>query len=247
MSKLVLLDARLFVAGADLSGSGSKIEVDEEAEAKKTTNWRSGGAEENLAGISAVDWTAEGQWEAGTPGLPDDVFWAGRRAIEPWSAAPQGDSDLVAGGLMYMNRVLRTKASIWGAVGEVASWNASGRGSWPLVRGLAAHASMVPRTAGGNGDTLNPGAVSAGRAIYANVHALSVTGTSTPSITVTVQSSAASNFASPTDRIVFSPFTAPGGDAQRLKGPITDAYWRVKWAVTGGSPSFLFLAALGIE
>jgi hypothetical protein len=40
---LILLDARVFVAGADLSGYSNEVALDEEAEVKKITTWRSGG------------------------------------------------------------------------------------------------------------------------------------------------------------------------------------------------------------
>src|SRR5690242_1654465 len=106
---IVLLDARTFVSGADLSGSGGKIELAEESEAKKVTNWRSGGAAENIAGLSSIELSAGGQWEAGNISVVDDSFWANRRIKEPWSIGPQSDSDLAAGGLMWLARILRTK------------------------------------------------------------------------------------------------------------------------------------------
>src|ERR1044072_7836723 len=97
---IVLLSARMFVAGADLSGAGNKIEIKETAEVRKRTNWRSGGAEENVASLFATDWSAEGFYEAGDASKPDDLFWATRRTLDPWTAAPFSDSDLAAGSLM---------------------------------------------------------------------------------------------------------------------------------------------------
>lgn len=247
MSKLVLLDSRLFVAGVDLSGQGNKIEISEEWEAQKTTNWRSGGAEENLAGIGKVEASAEGQWEAGDPSKVDDAMWAGRRVIEPWSVAGQGDSDLAPGGLMYLAKLLRTKSTIWGGVGEVSGWSASAKGSGALVRGVSAHASGVPRTATGTGTSIQIGAVPAGRSMYANLHVLSIAGTATPTITVQVQSDDATGFPSTTVRGSFAAKTAIGGEQIKIPGPITDDWWRVTWTISGTTPSFLFLASLGIE
>lgn len=245
---IVLLDVRHFVAGADLSGAGNKIEIKETAEVKKTTNWRSGGAEENKAGIFGTDWMAEGNYEAGDASKPDDLFWATRRSLDPWTASATGDSDLNTGSVMWLNKVLRADASILGAVGDVAPWSMNGKSTWPLVRGKCFHPSGTARTATGTGAIIQLGAVAANKRLYANLHVLSVAGT-TPSITVNVQSAAAVGFASPTTRLSFAAKTAAGGEALRTDGSaITDQYWRVSYTISGtGGPSFLFLAALGIE
>lgn len=245
---VVLLDARLFVAGADLSGAGNKIEIKETAEVKKITNWRSGGAEENKAGLFGTDWTAEGFYEAGDASKPDDLFWATRRTRDPWSAAPTGTSDLTDGSLMWLNRVTRVDSSFGGAVGDVDAWSMSGRSNWPLCRGKCAHPSGVARSVTGTGSIIQLGAVAANKRVYANLHVLSVAGTATPTITAKIQSAALVGFGAPTDRLSFAAKTAAGGEALRTDGTaITDQFWRVSYTITGGTPSFLFLVAFGIE
>jgi hypothetical protein len=181
---LILLDARVFVAGADLSGYSNEVALDEEAEVKKITTWRSGGAEENKAGIHGCDIKANGLWEAGDLGKPDDAFWAMRRTMDPWSVAPRSDSDLAAGGLMWMiGKAVRTQFQFMGEVGEVAPWEGAAKSSWPLVRGVCAHPSGVPRTATGSGTIVQLGAVPTGKNIYVNLHVLSVAGTGSPTLT----------------------------------------------------------------
>lgn len=248
---IVLLDARTFVAGADLSGNGNTIELMEDSEVKKVTNWKSGGAEENIAGIRGCDIKAGGQWEAGAPGKPDDAFWAMRRTRDPWSVAPQSDSDLAAGGLMYLvGRAIRSKFSFWDQVGEVAPWSGEARSAWPLVRGKCAHPSGTPRTTTGTGTAVLLGAVPANKYLYANLHVLSISGTSTPTVTVKVQSDDNAGFTSPVDVAggAFAAATVAGtGQSLRVAGALTDTYYRVAWTITGGSPSFLFLASFGIE
>lgn len=245
MGKIVLLDARLFVAGVDLSGSGNKIELSEEAEAKKITNWRSGGAEENKAGLTKLEANAEGQLEQAV----DDMLWSTRRSLDPWSLAPESDSDLAAGGLMYIARLLRTKHQFLGSVGEVSPWMMDAVGTWPLARGVCAHPSGVPRTATGTGTALQLGAIDAdeGQHLYANLHVLSVAGTSTPTITVNIQSDDNSGFTTATTRGSFAAKTAVGGESIRIAGSITDDYWRASWTISGSTPSFLFLVSMGIE
>lgn len=244
---IVLLDVRTFVAGADLSGAGNKIEIKETAEVKKITNWRSGGAEENKAGIFGTDWSIEGNYEAGDASKPDDLFWATKRTLDPWSAAINADSDLNSGGLMYLNKVLRQDASFGAAVGDVDAFTMTGRSTWPLVRGRCAHPSGVARSTTSTGTIYQLGAVPANKRVYANLHVLSATGT-TPSLTAKIQSAAAIGFSSPTDRLSFAAKTAAGGEALRSDGTaITDQYWRVSWTISGTTPSFLFLVAFGIE
>lgn len=247
MTKMVMLNTRMFVSGADLSGSGNKIEIGAEVEAKAVTNFRSGGAEELLAGLDKVEISAEGQWEAGTLGMVDDAFWANRRILEPWTVGPTEASDTAVGNVMYLTKALRTKAQWFGSVGDVAPWTLDAKGSWPLVRGQSVHPSGTPRTATGTGTPVQIGAVAANDFLYANLHVLSVAGT-TPSITVSVQSDNGVGFASPvTQAPAFAAATAIGGQSIRIPGPITDDWWRLSWTISGAGPSFLFLAALGIE
>ena len=248
---IILLDCRTFVRGADLSGNGNEISLEEESEVKAVTNWRSGGAVENKAGIRGTGIKASGQWEAGNTSAPDDAFWAMRRTLDPWSIAPKSDSDLTAGGKMYLvGKAVRSKFQIGDMVGEVAPWSGEARSSWPLVQGRCAHPSGVARTATGTGTAVQLGAVPSGKYLYANLHMLSISGTSTPTLTVKVQSDDNSGFTTPTDVSggSFAAASTIDGWQLRVAGPLTDTYYRVAWTVNAGvTPSFLFLASFGIE
>lgn len=245
MGKQVLFDVRFFAGGADLSGQSNKVELSDEIEVREVTNFRSGGAKQRVAGVEQVEAQAEGQWEAGDPGMVDDSAWASRRALEPLSVAVDAASDLAAGGPMYLTSAHRQSFGLLGEVGGVAPWMGSWVGSWPLARGRCLHPSGTPRTANGSGVAYQLGAVGAGQWLYANLHVLSATGTS-PSLTVTVQSATDAVFTSPTTRATFTAATGPGGQSVRVSGPITDQWWRVGYTVSGTTPSFLFLASLGI-
>lgn len=247
MAKQVFLDCRAFVSGADLSGSMNKIEIGEEWEAKKTTNFRSGSADELIAGLGSVDIGGEGYWEAGDLSKPDDSFFNNKRVIEPWTVGPSNASDTAVGNLMYLTSALRSQIQLLGSVGDVAPWSASAVGSQPLTRGMSMHPSGTARTATGNGATVDfTTGPSATQKVYVNLHVLSVAGT-TPSLTVSVQSSPNSDFSSPTTRGSFAAATGIGGQALKIASPGTDRYWRVVYTISGTTPSFLFLASLGIE
>ena len=243
MGKQVLLDVRLFAVGADLSGNSNKVELSSEVEDKETTNYRSGGYKEVLGGLASSEITGEGQWEAGDPSKVDDASWSQLGGLGPWTVCP---SDATVGALAYFTQALRSDYKQGDAVGEVAPWSGTAKGSWPLARGQIAHPPGTPRTVTGTGTSLNLGAVPAGKRLYAALHVLSVAGT-TPSITARVESDDATGFPSATTQLTFSAATAPGGQILRTSGTaITDSWWRIAWTISGTTPSFLFAAALGI-
>lgn len=249
MPKHVLLDTRLFVGAADLSGQSNKLELSSMIEEKEVTNYRSGGAKEVLGGLESVSISAEGQWEAGDPGRIDDQQWASRRVLDAWTMGVDGASDLAAGDPMYATKALRTSFALLGAVGDVAPWTANATGTWPLVRGVCAHPSGVPRTTTGAGTAIQLGVVPAGSRLYASLHVVSVAGTSTPTLTAAVESDTTDDFDDdPTTRLTFAAATTPSGQILRTNGSaISHQWWRVNWTITGDTPSFLFLAAFGIE
>lgn len=243
MAKFVYKDARIFAGAADLSGVSNKAEVSGEREVKDVTNFRSGGWKESLAGLGSARIMAEGFWEAGDPGKIDDAAWAGLGGNGAWSVAP---TDTIDGARVFFTNALQSNYTLLGSVGDVAPYKADAQSSWPLVRGLVANPPGTARTANGTGTVQQLGAVATGQAIYANLHVLSVSGTSTPTITVEIESDDAVGFPSPISRIAFAAATAVGSQARRAVGPFTDTYWRAKWTISGTTPSFLALVTFGI-
>jgi hypothetical protein len=245
MSKMVLLDVRLFAGGADLSGNSNKAEITAEVEDKDATNYRSEGWKEVLAGLASSVINAEGQWEAGDPGKVDDNQWALLGSTGPWTISP---ADATVGSLAYFTNALQSSYKVGGQVGDVAPWAGKASGSWPVLRGQFAHPPGTARTASGTGTSLQLGAIPAGKRLYAAVHVLSVAGTSTPTITARVESDNATGFPSPVTQLTFAGATAQGGQILRTDGTaITDDWFRIAWTITGTAPSFLFVAALGIR
>lgn len=242
MAKLVLLNTRLFAAGADLTGVTNKAEISAEVEAKDATTFASAGAKEFLGGLASSTITAEGFFEAGDPGKVDDVAFAQRGALGPWSVCPIAATD---GALVYFTNALETNYTLGGAVGDIAPYKANAQGSWRVVRGNIAHPVATARTTSGTGTSNQLGAVPEGKHLYAALHVLSVSGT-TPSLTVTVGSDNATGFPSSTTQITFDAATAVGGQIKRVAGPITDDWFRAAWTISGTSPSFQFVVAFGI-
>lgn len=245
MAKLVWKAVRLFTAGADLTTVNNQIEAKAEVEAQDATAFTTDGNlwTEVLAGLRSTEISAEGQWEAGDLGKVDNVSFGDLGSATPWTIAPDGAS---VTNPAYFTSTLRTSYELGGAVGDVAPWKAAGKGTVPLVRGQIAHPPGTARTASGFGPAAEVGAVGSGQRFYAALHVLSVSGTSTPTVTVTIESSEDDQFNSPIDRVTFTGATAISGQFASVAGPITDTWWQPKWTITGTSPSFLFVVSMGI-
>ncbi|WP_329426831.1 hypothetical protein OG339_42235 [Streptosporangium sp. NBC_01495] len=241
MGKIVLLNSRIFAGAADLTGASNKVELASEFEAKDATNFGSQGWKDVVGGVAATSITGGGQWEAGDPGKVDDAAWAALsgRGHTPWTICPESAS---AGELAWFTDGLNTSYTFGGQVGEVAPWEAKAAGTSPLLRGVVAHPPGTPRTAAGSGTALNLGPLTTGQRLYVALHVLSVAGTASPSLTVSVES----DDMSATSRATFASATSPGGQVISVPGPITDSWWRLSWLVSGTSPSFLFVASVGI-
>jgi hypothetical protein len=244
MGALILDDVRLFCGGADLTGQSNKAELASEVEDKDVTTFGSGGWKEVLGGLASTKITAEGLWSAGDPSQVDDNQFAALGGLNVWTVCPD---DAAVGSLTYFTSGLNGSYQLGGSVGDAAPWQAQGMSSWPLVRGEIAHPPGTPRTTDGTGTGVQLGAVAAGQSLYVAVHVLSVAGTSSPTITVAVESDADNSFASPVTVASATAATAPGGQILRVPGPNTDPWFRPKWTITGTTPSFLFVVALGVR
>ncbi|MFE2556673.1 hypothetical protein ACFXGT_11645 [Streptomyces sp. NPDC059352] len=241
---MILTNVRVFAVGADITGASNKVELSGEVEEKETTNYASGGWKERIGGIGSAEISGEGFWQAGDPSLIDDASWAQLGGVGPWTVCPDAAQ---VGSLAYLTRALRSNYQLLGAVGDVAPWTGTAKSSWPLVRGQIAHPPGTARTATGTGTALNLGAIPAGKRLYAALHVLSVAG-ATPSLTVSIESDDAAGMATPTARLSFDAATAAGGQALRTDAAaITDTHYRVAWAISGTTPSFMFAVSLGIR
>lgn len=248
MSLGALFNTRLFAASADLTGRSNKVSFAAEFEEKDVTTFLPEGDADSgwkkvMSGLASSTLAAEGFWEAGDDGKVDDEAWANLGSVIPFTCCPTSGA---VGEVAYLLKALRSEYKLGDAVGEVAPWTAGATGSWPVPRGKMLHPSGTARTATGNGTAVELSAVSATQYLYATLHVLSIAGTGTPTITVKVQSDVDNTFGSPTDQITFSAATAIGGQISRTAGAITDTWFRVNFTISGSSPSFLFVAAVGV-
>lgn len=246
MSKFVLTNCRVFFGAADLSGDTNEATVTGSREVKDTTNYLSGGWKEEIAGLGSSKIEITGYTEASatpaTVGLPDDTGFANFGLLGGVTLAPTGAAD---GAPAYLTNVLESDFNpLLGKIGDVAGFKLSTVSSWPLVKGvIATPPSSVLAVGSGTGTINNLGAVAAGKQVYADIHVISTTGA--PSLVMTVQSAALVGFGSPTTRLTFGTATSIGSQIIRTPGPITDAFWRASWTVSG-TGSVLAVVTFGI-
>lgn len=244
MGVFVQENVRLFAGGADLTSRSNKVEFAAEVEAKESTNYGSQGWKEFLGGLANSALGGEGQWEAGDLGKIDDQAWAAMGAIGGFTVCPDGAS---VGSPAWLIKAMQATYKLGGTVGDVAPWATAASGTWPVPRGVVLNPPGTARISTGSGTATQITAVTAAQNLYATLHVLSVAGTSSPTITVKIQSSVDNTFASPTDIITFVAATAIGGQMLRAAGPITDTWFRATWTISGSSPSFLATIAAGVK
>jgi hypothetical protein len=243
VSVLVLTNAKVLLAQADLSGFSNKVELMREVEELDSTVFADDGFRSKVGGLSKVSGSVSGFWEAGSDAHPDDRFWADLGAASlPLTVSPTGAT---VADVAYLTRVLQPKYTQGGDVGALLAFQASvvGDGT-PLARGQVAFNGTATATATTAALTLS--APTATQRVYAAIHVLSVSGAGA-SLTVSVQGDDASGFPSPATVATSDAITSAG--ATWLAGEVgatTDSFYRLSFLISGTSPEFVVVAAIGV-
>jgi len=240
----VYTNVRLFAGGCDFTARSNKVELAAEFQEKDSTTFGSAGWKEVMGGIGSAALAAEGFWEAGDASMVDDDAWSSMGSVGGYTVCPHAAN---AGDLAWTLNALRAQYKLGGAVGDIAPFSTAVSSSWPLGRGKVLHPPGTARTATGSGTAVELQAAAAGQYLYATLHVLSISGTSTPTLTARVQSDVDNTFGSPTTQITFSAATAIGGQIARVAGPITDTWLRADFTISGTNPSFLFVLAAAVK
>lgn len=133
MTKIVLLDAQLSIANNDLTDYTSKIELSDEFEVKQTTNFGSGGAEENLGGLEKFEASITFKQDYDDNAI-DEIMWNLRRSVVTFAARAK-ESAVSASNPQYSGSIVINKwVPISGNVGDVGEVDVTFPGSGPLAR-----------------------------------------------------------------------------------------------------------------
>jgi hypothetical protein len=189
----------------------------------------------SAAGLSSVQLEAEGFWESATDSVLQSSLGSDDTVL---SVTPV---DQAAGSPSLFSKVTASTYNpiSTGTVGNMLgfSLSAEGRGE----KSVSGEILVIPATYTSSSETATNasiGAVSATQSVYSALHVTAASGT----LDVIVES-APSNWSSESTRITHTRFTAVGAEMLSTAGAITDAYWRVKWTLSG---SFDFIVSLGI-
>jgi len=241
VSVQVATACKIYVGQYDVSGDLNKVDLGNGGSDLNATVFNNT-AGNTLAGLYKPKLSATGLVTLGAGLVHENLRSNLGVADVPITVSPQSGA---AGDVAVFLKAIQATYTVGAKVGELLPFTlmASGRGV-PAIAGNLFIAAGA-KTATGTSSVIQQGAVSATQKVYAAVHVLAASG-STPTLDITLKSAAAVGFSSPTTRITFAQKTAVGSDFQSLAGAVTDQYWRVDYAIGGGTPSFSFVVAVGI-
>jgi len=204
--------------------------------------------ESDTADVSTLGTNAK----AYIPGMKDATFSAegffAKNDIDTFASGQLGQetnwtmilSD-VLGGQGFGERCIETTYEVGAEIGGAVAVTIEGQSVVGLERVRVLH-PLAARTATGNGSSVDNGSSTSGTfALY--VHVTAKSGTSSPGLFVTLQHS--SDNSTWTDVATSQQFVA-ANQSQRLTATASPLYryTRVRWTITGTTPSFTFHASL---
>lgn len=249
MSVRILESTTICYGGLFVSDQANKVELERTIETRDATTFTSGGWRAHKAAFQSAAAKASGfvsfdAYETGALVFDKELFdRLGDSGNTPLTVA-ETSAD---GSIAYVMAVTGSRFKPLGnPVGDLApfeaDWKSKRKG---LGRGAVLHPVGTTRNSSGTGTGQIIGAASSSQRIVAALHVISATGT-TPSLTVVVESDDNGGFATPTTRFTFGAKTAAGSEYMELAGAITDDRYRIGWTISGGTPVFRFVVAVGI-
>lgn len=239
-----LLSPNAFVGPVDLTPFATAMDVSLSAAVADSTTFGSAGFVTKVVGLEDSDFNFTVNQDYSPDGvgvlLPSSALGSTYPVtVCPATGSASGDPAFLLSGIWTGSN------PVGGSTGDLATDTLPFAGTAPFGRGQLAHPSAA-RTTTGNGNVLTLTGPTSGQTLVAHLHVFNVSGTSTPTLTVNVQSAATVGFGSPTTRATFTAATAVTSQRVILAGPVTDGFWRVTWTISGVMPSFTFAAAIGI-
>jgi len=239
MAILAYTNIRTLAGGYELTALTQEAKVSIERTALDVTTMASAGWEESIAGLRRIKANIVGFWDANaTDGLQYDAIGA---ASQDLMILPTGGADAESG---FIASGMRGTYEVGGKVGDAAPFSTEWVGNGIAAKGTVLKNGAI--TATSTGTIMQLGAITAAQTGVFQLQVTAISGTSTPTITVIVQSAALVGFGSPTTRASFTARTTVGSQTISLAGPVTDAFWRVSYTVTGTNPSLTTAVVAGI-
>lgn len=234
MAFFSMTDCVILHAGTKLSDA-NEVALAADVDEKDVTTFGSGGYTEVIGGLRNATANVAGYWQVAT----DSALYStmGSSTATCMSFQPTG----VDGSVGYFMQANQSSYATGTEVGEVLPYsiNASVRNTHGLVRGTVLHPIGTARTSTGTGTAR---AFGSGTKMAAVLHVTSVSGTSSPTITVKIRD----NSATPSDWITFTAATAVGAEYKSATGTFNAENYLVSYTITGTNPSFNFSVSFAV-
>ena len=234
---VVLKDAKIAVRGVDLSGVSNQVSL---TAGVATENSNAFGDDTEIVAptLPSISGNISGFFEGDTE---DAEFFANIGLSGVFVALAQAAA---LGSRAYFFKATFTSKENAASHGELVKFSSDFSGAGSLLAGPLMENGIFTATGPGTGRQLST--LSASQTLFAQVHALAVSGAS-PSLSAKIESDV-TGFGTPTDRITFDAITAVGAQQKSLVGPITpDDFFRFNVTAISASGSFTLLVVLAIK
>jgi len=191
-----------------------------------------------LAGAEDAKLSISGYLDQATATAIDALFATVTVIVTKGDGRDPGDTCL-----MYQAKEAST--STGGAVGMPVPFSADIESDGPVCAGTVYLFGSI--TASNNSTSQTTGTVSAGKSRTLHAHVITVGGTSTPTLSLTYETSAIGDYSDAVTRVTFTNFTAAGVQRVVDTGDTTDTHGRYKWTVSGTTPSFMVRLCEGVR
>ena len=243
---VTLKNAKLWIAGFDLSGDHNQLEFSGTKDTPEDTRFGMDSRSYLADGLRSFAVSHAGMYDQDSTATPlkvDDVLFAEHvgTALTVMTFAAVGAAE---GDIGYsFNGIESAYQSIGGTIGDAHVFSATGQGTGDAVRGTIMEPGVTARSSSNNSSEVNLGDLVAGETGYAALHVIATTGS--PTLDVDIESDA-TGFASPTTRISFAQATAIGAQFLSDATVTADDFWRAAW-IFGGTGTITFVVNFGIQ
>jgi len=242
VSVLALTNAYCYIDNHDFTGDANDLMLTCDAAQLDASVFRGAGWKAFAGGLKDTKFDLKGWWQASTPDSADSDLFPdlGTGSLAATVAAAETEA-----GPAWMWQLAKLNVQMFGKIGDLAPFAAGAvtTNNVGVIRGQLGKAMGTVSATGALGSGCNLGAVSATQKLYATFHVFGTPGTT---ITVVIESAAASNFAGATTRATIGPLTTAGGTwLTPVAGAVTDTWWRLR--VTAITGTFTVAGAIGIQ
>jgi hypothetical protein len=236
MGSHVLLDVTSYIGGFNFTTKMNSIALSAEAEELESTTFGNSGFRERKGGLKDVNADLGGYWD---DEVDSSVYGSFGVAHDAVSISPTG----VEGDTAFLWRGEKFTYTAFGEVGQLTPFSVTMTGSYNqgVSRGTFLKKQGNVSSTGATGTAFEiPAGIASGFSIYSHFHVF----TAGTTVTAVVESDADDDFASATTRATHGSLTTVGSNVQKITGPITDTWFRVR--VTGITGTFSVACAIGV-